>query len=175
MATIEEDVPPPSEPTPKRGLNIDRTEQFFIGAGVILLVLSVIAVVLTMNHGGTQLIEPVGRIDPAEVTTTPPFDNPGLRQVGDNEYEAVMIGQAWQWVPEEITVPKGATVTFIMTTVDVIHGFRVPDTALNAMLIPGQISQVEATFDEEGTYSVICHEYCGIGHHNMGGRIVVEG
>ncbi len=71
-------------------------------------------------------------------------------------------------------MPVGAEVTFTVTSVDVIHGFLVPDTQANAMVIPGQITEVTQTFDEAGVYSLICHEYCGIGHHNMGGLITVE-
>jgi cytochrome c oxidase subunit 2 len=27
---------------------------------------------------------------------------------------------------------------------------------------------------KEGTYAIVCNEYCGIGHHSMLGRIYVK-
>lgn len=154
---------------------IERYEKIFMAFGGVFLLGAVIALALSIVGGHASLPVPAGRIDPGEVRSTAPFDEPGLRQTGENTYEVVMIAQAWQWEPAEVTVPEGAEVTFIVTSTDVVHGLLVPDTQLNAMVIPGQITQVDATFDEAGLYSVICHEYCGIGHHNMGGRINVEG
>jgi cytochrome c oxidase subunit 2 len=42
------------------------------------------------------------------------------------------------------------------------------------MLIPGQISRNTYTFQEPGEHLIICHEYCGIAHHTMYGRLIVE-
>ncbi|HUF70564.1 MAG TPA: hypothetical protein VMM79_18085 [Longimicrobiales bacterium] len=42
------------------------------------------------------------------------------------------------------------------------------------MLIPGQVSRNTYTFDEPGEHLIICHEYCGIAHHAMFGRVIVE-
>jgi len=42
------------------------------------------------------------------------------------------------------------------------------------MVIPGQVSEIDVNFDEPGQYSVLCHEYCGIGHHTMFMTINVE-
>ncbi len=64
--------------------------------------------------------------------------------------------------------------TFISTSADVIHGLHIERTRVNVMLIPGQISKVEYTFDEPGEYLMICHEYCGSGHHLMYGKVIVE-
>ena len=46
---------------------------------------------------------------------------------------------------------------------------------VNAMVIPGQITRITGTFDEPGEYNIVCHEYCGIGHHGMWGKVVVGG
>src|SRR5690606_25792409 len=108
------------------------------------------------------------------VRTTPPFDNPGVREIGPNRYEVVVIGQAWSFVPSEIRIPAGAEITFIATTPDVLHGFHIEKTKVNLMLIPGQVSRATYTFREPGEYVVICHEYCGLGHHTMYGKVIVE-
>lgn len=155
-------------------LHLDALERRFMAASAAMLVVFAVAILWSVASGHTSLPAPAGRIDPAEVRTTAPFDNPGLHQTGPGEYDAVFIASAWQWSPAEIRVPAGSKVRFLVTTVDVIHGFRIPSTNANAMVIPGQITKVTVEFDEPRRYSLICHEYCGIGHHQMGGTIVVE-
>jgi cytochrome c oxidase subunit 2 len=123
---------------------------------------------------GIHLPGRVGQVDPAQVRTLPPFDNPGFRRTGERTYEAVILGQAWQFIPNEIRVPVGAEVTFTATSVDVIHGLDIQGTRLNMMLIPGQISRNTYTFREPGEHLIICHEYCGAGHQLMYGKVVVE-
>ena len=104
----------------------------------------------------------------------PPFDQPGLRRVGENKYEAVLAVKAWQFTPAQLEVPAGATVTFLLTSGDVIHGFRMPGTLLNTMIVPGQLSRVTYTFHRPGVYTFFCHEYCGVGHQAMSGTLTVK-
>jgi cytochrome c oxidase subunit 2 len=65
-------------------------------------------------------------------------------------------------------------VTFIATSTDVLHGFEIAGTRLNMMLIPGQVAKNSYTFPEPGEHLIICHEYCGAGHHVMYGKVIVE-
>jgi cytochrome c oxidase subunit 2 len=85
-----------------------------------------------------------------------------------------MLAQIWSFAPGEIRVPAGSTVHFWVTSKDVVHGFWIPGANVNVMVLPGQIAHVEARFGEPGEYAIICHEYCGIAHHAMAGKIVVE-
>ncbi|MDZ7379280.1 MAG: cytochrome c oxidase subunit II [candidate division KSB1 bacterium] len=85
-----------------------------------------------------------------------------------------MLAQIWSFTPNEVRVPAGSLVTFYVTSKDVTHGFRIENTNVNVMLLPGQISKVTARFDKPGTYQFICHEYCGLGHQVMSGRLIVE-
>jgi cytochrome c oxidase subunit 2 len=132
------------------------------------------ALVYATAARGIHLPGPAGRIDPRRVYQTPPFDKPGVREVSPGHYRAVIVSQTWAFVPPVIRVPVDAEVTFIATTVDVIHGFNVEGTRLNMMLIPGQISRNRYRFTEPGEHLVICHEYCGLGHHTMAGKVIVE-
>ncbi len=153
---------------------IERFEKVFIWISLLLLEVFFVAVLVVAFFGGIQLPEPGGLVDPQQLENTPPFDTPGVRQVGDREYEVAMIAQTWQFVPNEVRVPVGSTVTFYITSRDVIHGFMIPRTNANVMVIPGQVAKVTVQFDEPGEYSLICHEYCGIGHQGMFARIFVE-
>lgn len=112
-------------------------------------------------------------IDPQRVNETPPFDQPGIKQIGDNEYEVVMTLQIFSFTPMSIEVPAGATVHFKLTSKDVVHGFQIVGTNANGMIMPGYITNITQTFHEPGEYLVLCNEYCGIGHQVMATTIKV--
>ena len=155
-------------------MRVHTYEKAFLIVGAALLVVFMIALTYTSVAMGIHLPGKVAMVDPAALATTAPFDQPGVRQTGDNTYEAVVVGQAWQFLPGEIRVPAGAEVTFILTSRDVIHGFHVERTRINIMMIPGQIGKTTYTFKTPGEYLIICHEYCGAGHHFMFGKVIVE-
>ena len=113
-------------------------------------------------------------MNPQAIAQTPPFNDPGVIQVAPGLYEVRMTAQIWSFAPREIRVPAGSRVHFTATSKDVVHGLFVPGVDLNAMLLPGQVTHVEARFDTPGEYPIICHEYCGIAHHTMAGTIIVE-
>jgi cytochrome c oxidase subunit 2 len=148
-------------------------EKLFLGLSVVVLIGVLAAIFWSVGTKGITLPGPYQRVDPATLSTTPPFDNPGLRQVGDNEYEVVMRAKIWNFAPNEVEVPAGAKVRFLISSEDVIHGFRIMNVPINVMLIPGEVSMVEHTFDEPGEYTYVCHEYCGAGHQAMFGTIHV--
>ncbi|MBK8988976.1 MAG: cupredoxin domain-containing protein [Chloroflexi bacterium] len=84
------------------------------------------------------------------------------------------MSQTWSFVPREIRVPAGSTVTFYVTSKDVQHGFRINETNVNMQIVPGEVSKLTVTFDEPKEYDFVCHEYCGVGHHTMAGKVIVE-
>jgi len=156
-------------------VKIERYERWFMLAVGAFLLMAVAALLATIAGEHASFPEPSDRVDPALVATTEPFDEPGVFRRDDGDYDVVMVARAWAFEPAEIELPVGATAHFTVTSTDVVHGFRIPDTNANAMIIPGQVTEVSVTFDEPGLHSLICHEYCGIQHHVMGGRINVIG
>ncbi|MEZ5228335.1 MAG: cytochrome c oxidase subunit II [Acidimicrobiales bacterium] len=96
-----------------------------------------------------------------------------MREIGDNEYEAYVIAQAWSFAPRELVVPLGATVTIYVSSPDLQHGFKITDTNINMQIVPGQVSTLKHTFDELGEFNYICTEYCGTGHAQMYGTVKV--
>lgn len=149
-------------------------ERAFLWLGAVMLVVFGITLVITSVAMGIHLPGRDQELDPTEVRQIPPFDEPGVRQVGENRYEVVLLGFAWRFQPAEIRIPAGSEVTFIATSTDVIHGLHVEDSRVNMMLIPGQVARNTYRFDEPGTYDMVCHEFCGIDHHNMAGEVIVE-
>ena len=158
----------------KRGTTVYLYELAWILPSIALPVGMLAALLVTAFGAGIHVPSIAGRVDPTKVAETPPFDKPGVVQAGPLRYEVRLVGQIWSFTPNEIRVPVGATVTFVATSRDVIHGLFIPSANVNVMLIPGQIARVTARFDREGEFFMACHEYCGIAHHTMGGRVIVE-
>ncbi|MGH8982788.1 MAG: cytochrome c oxidase subunit II [Acidimicrobiia bacterium] len=77
-------------------------------------------------------------------------------------------------------VPVDRQVEFKLRTLDVIHGFWVPEWRIKRDAVPAgpggdQIDDtVVVTPDREGRYTVVCAELCGIGHATMRNPVVVE-
>ncbi|HEY7677599.1 MAG TPA: cytochrome c oxidase subunit II [Candidatus Methylomirabilis sp.] len=133
-----------------------------------------VALLVTSFGAGIHLPGDHGRVEPTKVAQTAPFDKPGLVELGPGRYEVRLTGQVWSFTPNEIRVPAGATVTFVATSRDVVHGFFIPRANVNVMLLPGQVARATARFEEPGEYPYFCHEYCGIAHHIMWGKVIVE-
>lgn len=144
-----------------------------IGTGslvIFLLITGVMGVAMGANPpDGTQTT-----IEPENVDTVAPFDNAGIEQIGPNEYVATVTSFIFGYKPNEITLPKGAKVHFQITSKDVVHGFHIPGTPVNLMLAPGHITEYTHTFKEPGEYLFLCHEYCGIAHEMMYGKLTIE-
>lgn len=156
-------------------MHMHRFEKIWLSIGIAMLAVFLIVVgTMAFSMGMAPPSQHHHTIDPTKVEETAPFDNPGLRQTGDNRYEAVMIAYAFGFTPEKMEIPVGATVDFMVTTTDVVHGFYVVGTNINLMVVPGEVSHLSHTFDKPGEYLILCNEYCGVGHEYMATTIVVK-
>ena len=90
--------------------------------------------------------------------------------------------QKWAWSFEyqngvqgfsEIWVPVNTPVRLEMTSQDVLHSFYVPEFRIKHDVIPNRYTYVWFEAPREGTYQVLCTEYCGQAHSNMGAKIHV--
>ena len=111
---------------------------------------------------------------PACVPYSGAFTKPHLKQIDSNTYEAFIVAKMWGFEPSEIYVPVGSDVDIYLTSLDVVHGFNIAEKAVNLMAVPGIIARQTVHFDKPGVYKIVCHEYCGIGHHNMQSEIIVN-
>ena len=74
----------------------------------------------------------------------------------------------------EIHVPVGEKVRFVLNSADVIHSFWVPSLAGKMDVIPGQsnVTRIEAA--KPGTYRGECAVFCGTEHARMEFRVVAQ-
>lgn len=85
-----------------------------------------------------------------------------------------IVAQRGQFTPNDVHVPRNAAVTLELTSLDTIHGFSSADLNLEAKIVPGQTTTVRFTADKAGTHDFVCDQFCGDGHENMVGHIIVE-
>jgi cytochrome c oxidase subunit 2 len=83
-------------------------------------------------------------------------------------------------ISNELHVPVDRQLELHLTALDVIHSFWVPEWRIKRDLVPaGQggdeiDNEAVVTPNEEGTFSLVCTELCGIGHSTMRATVVVE-
>lgn len=83
-----------------------------------------------------------------------------------------MFGRLWQWWPL-FELEKDQTYRLHLSSLDWQHGFSLQPINVNLQIMPGYEMVLTITPDKAGEYTVVCNEYCGIGHHNMLGKIYV--
>ena len=73
----------------------------------------------------------------------------------------------------EVRVPVGRPVRFVMTSSDVIHGFYLPEFRVKQDIVPGRYTDLWIKPERAGTYDIYCTQYCGAGHSTMRAVVIV--
>jgi cytochrome c oxidase subunit 2 len=154
-------------------MGIDPWEKNWMKLSIGLLVVFAVLVTIAGFAAGFQLPGAESEVDPRTVATEGPWAEPGLRDLGDGQFEAYVISQLWSFSPRELVVPIDAEVDLYVTSIDLQHGFKITDTNVNMQVVPGQVSKLTYTFDKAGEFPYICTEYCGSGHAVMFGTVKV--
>lgn len=94
--------------------------------------------------------------------------------VGSNEQVIQVTAQRFTFTPNEIVVKKGQPVVLEFSSLDFVHGFNIPSLNLRADLPPGKVTRVRFTPERVGEHLFVCDNFCGEGHEDMHGRIVVN-
>jgi len=84
-----------------------------------------------------------------------------------------ITAKKFDFTPSEISVKKGVPVALELTSSDRVHGFSLPDFKLTAKIEPGKVTRVVFTPDKAGEFTFSCNIFCGSGHEDMAGRLVV--
>lgn len=93
---------------------------------------------------------------------------------GGEVKEFDVIAKQWDFVPSTITVGKGDTVKLSVKSIDVTHGFALPEFGINERLEPNKEVVVEFVAGKSGTFPFYCSVPCGSGHGGMRGELVVK-
>jgi cytochrome c oxidase subunit 2 len=164
-------------------MHVHRFEKLWFGVSLLLIVGFIGTIVYGAVGPGVAMVDDDGgsidadAVANSEYEQTENFREPGVYPSDDGEgVDVYVVAQQYLFNPgtsEPIRVPADVPVTFYVTTPDVTHGFNLAGTNVNTMVIPGQVAEFTVTFDEPAEYGIVCHEYCGSGHHTMEGTVKV--
>ncbi|MGH9925370.1 MAG: cupredoxin domain-containing protein [Nitrososphaeraceae archaeon] len=73
-----------------------------------------------------------------------------------------------------ISVKKSATVTLRIQNLDVSHGFGLDEFGINKVTPAGEVTEIQFTADKGGTFVFYCTVFCGTGHPNHKGTLIVQ-
>lgn len=88
--------------------------------------------------------------------------------------EIDLIVYQFGFQPKEIKVKKGDIVRILVTSRDVPHGIYIKEYDINVPIKRGEIKKIEFMVDKAGEFPILCSVYCGSGHHQMKGELIVE-
>jgi len=85
-----------------------------------------------------------------------------------------VTAERFKFTPAVIELKLGEPVVFELTSLDRKHGFQVPDLKIDESIEPGRITRVRVVPDKAGAFPFHCDVFCGSGHEEMTGEIVVK-
>ena len=154
---------------------VARTENRWLMIMVAMLLVMMAIIVVTGIMGALHPSSNVELIDPTTLHLQGEFveSNLGTAAEPDGSVTVRLIATQYAFVPQCVEVPARVPVKFRLTSADVMHGFLLPDTNVNTMVVPGFVAEVRTRFAKEGEYAMPCHEFCGLGHHAMWAHVRV--
>jgi cytochrome c oxidase subunit 2 len=101
-------------------------------------------------------------------------DQPLVAQAEPGAKVIAITAKRFAFTPDHIVLKHGEPVTLRLTSQDVTHGFFVRPLKVDELIEPGKTVDVKVDPQTTGTFTVICHHFCGAGHGNMKMTITVE-
>ena len=84
-----------------------------------------------------------------------------------------VVARKFEYEPREIRLKRGEPVVLEFTTLDVIMGFNSYDFGVRTDIVPGTVTRLRLTPDKAGEFVFYCDVFCGNGHEDMDGKLIV--
>ena len=85
-----------------------------------------------------------------------------------------ITAKKFDFSPASITLKKGEPVVFEISSADREHGFNLRAFGVRANISPGKVSRIRFTPDKTGKFTFSCDVFCGDGHEEMTGTVIVN-
>jgi cytochrome c oxidase subunit II len=85
-----------------------------------------------------------------------------------------ITAKKFEYSPNSIKIKKGIPVILELTSLDRLHGFNCPKLGVRTNIEPGKVNRVRILAQKAGVYEFYCDVFCGSGHEDMSGKIIVE-
>lgn len=92
---------------------------------------------------------------------------------GRTERTIHMGVRKWVWEPSTLRVKQGELVRLVIHNADVRHPLVIPELGIEAD-VPPEGAVVEFEAKKKGSFHFLCGTYCGVGHAEMQGTLVIE-
>ena len=95
---------------------------------------------------------------------------------GGEPIDVYLMAMQFSYLPNVLRLERGVPYRFRMMSMDVNHGASIhTGFAGHIMRRPARtMSEMVMTFSEPGEFMIYCTVYCGVGHSQMKGKIIVE-
>jgi cytochrome c oxidase subunit 2 len=102
------------------------------------------------------------------------FALPALLGAEDAARTVDITAKRFEFVPSTLTLKKGETVRLRIASEDVTHGLFLRPLKIDTDIVPGEVRELTVTPQTAGTFTAICHHFCGSGHGGMKLTVIVE-
>lgn len=110
-----------------------------------------------------------------------------LAPAPEGSLKIAVSGEQWWWrvrylssdggeavvLANEVRLPVGEPVEFLLESPDVIHSFWIPSLGGKVDMIPGRQNRLTLEPTRTGVFRGVCAEYCGASHALMGFSVVI--
>lgn len=100
-------------------------------------------------------------------------NNWGVSTTGETKEFSMKMGQFY-FDPSTLEVNEGDRVLIEVENLDVEHGIAIPVFGVSEYLSPGETKTIEFIASKKGEFSFFCNVYCGSGHREMKGVLIVR-
>jgi len=142
---------------------------WMIGAAAVIILIGG-AFFLTRSTSQTTTQTNTQESSPTQSTESPQSQNSSSSSVK----EFTMTAKKFEFSPSTITVSEGDKVKLTINNVDETHGIAITELGVNQILEPGTTTTVEFVASKKGTFRYFCSFFCGSGHREMEGQIIVQ-
>lgn len=109
--------------------------------------------------------------DPAAASAL--FDSDRPSDVAQDGRVIHVVATRFSFEPARVEVTKGERVTLVVKSGDGVHGIEIKKFRVNHKVPRGGEATIEFVASAAGEFPILCSEYCGEGHEDMVGMLVV--
>jgi cytochrome c oxidase subunit 2 len=98
-----------------------------------------------------------------------------MRKAPKDTFDITITGRMWNFTfdypngkkSDTLFVPQNKAVKMKLVSLDVIHGFYIPEFRIKEDVVPGREKMSWFIPQREGLFELFCSEYCGMNHSYM--------
>ena len=101
-------------------------------------------------------------------------DRPSSAQAAEPRVVPV-VARRFAFEPSQIEATVGERLQLVITSADGVHGVEIKKLKIKKE-VPrgGEAVTIDFTATTEGSFPILCSEYCGNGHNDMTGMLIVR-